>query len=407
MNCFVSKIPMINNKHIIQYLTDIDCYKLFMLQFILHQFPQTTAKYKFKNRTKNINLVKYINEINNEIDWLCSLRFQEFEINALSKVSNIFKADFISFLKTFKLNREYIKVFIDSNNKLAIEAEGTWLNVMMFEIYILAIVEEIYTKNTYNKDVINEARERLEKKIKIIKDFDLDLLIMEFGTRRRFSLLWQEEVISELSKLPSNKFIGTSNILFAILYNIPFKGTQAHEILQAGQILSGNPLDCNTFILDKWAREYKGELGIALTDVIGMDKFLYDFNLYFTKLYNGARHDSGNPYIWVDKLINHYKKLGIDPLVKNAVFSDGLNVFNAINLRNYCNGKINTSYGIGTDLTNDMGVGALQLVMKIVECNGKPVAKLPDSEGKEMCEDIKYSKKLQEDIKKQLISRSC
>lgn len=402
---FISKITRKNN-HVIQFLTDVDLYKLTMLQFILHQFPNTVAKYKFKNRTKNVNLAKYVNEINNEIDWLCSLKFQAFEIAHLSTIP-FFTKDFIYFLKLLQLNREWIKAYIDTKGELAIEAEGPWLHVMMFEVYVLAIVEEIYTRNEFQNLDMSEGRKKLHAKINMVLDFinksNKPFPIVDFGTRRRFSFSWHEEVVSTLTnKLPKDIFIGTSNVLFSNLYNIKYVGTMAHEIFQAGQALGPRPVHSQSFILDRWAKEYRGDLGIALTDTLGFNKFLQDFDKYFAKLYDGGRHDSGDPYEWVDKFINHYKGFKIDPLSKSVVFSDGLDIPKCIDLANYCYNRIKYSFGVGTNLTNDVGIEALQLVMKIVSCMGHHVAKISDNPAKGMCESTIYENNLRAEIEESL-----
>lgn len=405
---FVSKISdnILNNGHIINFLTDIDLYKLTMLQFIYHKFSSVTSKYKFKNRTKGIDLSQYINEINTEIDWLCTLKFQNFELEHIKKL-RFMKEDFIYFLSLFQLNRKWIQVYIDSNGELQIEAEGPWLYVMMFETYILAIIEEIYTRNNFKNLDFSEGRKKLNNKIDIILDFikktEKTFSFADFGTRRRFNFIWQEEVIATLcNKLPKNVFIGTSNVLFSILYNIKAIGTMAHEIFQAGQALGPRPINSQSFILKEWADEYRGDLGIALTDTLGFDKFLKDFDLYFAKLYDGGRHDSDDPFKWVDKFIDHYVKLNINPLTKSAVFSDGLDIPIAIKLAEYCYGRILYSFGIGTNLTNDVGVKALQLVMKIVLCNGLNVAKISDNPSKGMCESKEYEEYLRYEIKRDL-----
>ncbi|NQV00446.1 MAG: nicotinate phosphoribosyltransferase, partial [Parcubacteria group bacterium] len=163
----------------------------------------------------------------------------------------------------------------------------------------------------------------------------------------------------------------------------------AHEFLQAAQALV-RVQDSQKFAFQQWAEEYRGKLGIALSDVVGMDAFLKDFDLYFCKLYDGARHDSGDPIVWCEKLIRHYENNGIDPKTKTAVFSDGLTFPKALALAKEFEGRIKTSFGIGTNLTNDMGITPLQIVIKMVECNGQPVAKISDSQGKEMCKDKAY-----------------
>lgn len=396
---FISKIDR-DNGFIINYLTDTDFYKLTMLQFILHNFPWANSKYKFKCRTKGVDLAPYVSEIRREIDHLCTLKFQAFELEYLNKISFLTK-DFIHFLRIFQLNPEWINVFAKDGN-LCIEANGPWLYVMLFEIYILQIVQEVYTRNAFPNFDLTVGREKLNRKIQLVKEYVAQgkrFQYTDFGGRRRFSGIWHEETVATQAKeLPSNIFIGSSNVLMAILYNIKVIGTMAHEIVQAGQALGPRPVHSQSFIFQKWANEFRGNLGIALTDTLGLDKFFKDFDMYFAKLYDGCRHDSGDPFQWGEKLIIHYDKLKINPMTKSAVFSDGLTMTDAFKLNEHFLNKILVSFGIGTHLTNDVGIKALQNVMKIVECQGKPVAKISDNPAKTMCDSLIYVENLKKEI---------
>jgi len=406
---FKSRIKRVND-HVIQFLTSIDFYKITMLQFLLHRFPAVTSRYKYKNRTKGVqNLVKFLSEINEELDWLCTLRFQPFELDHINKNAKFLTIDFIYFLKLFQLNREWIKAWVDDDGNLCIESAGPIIHVTLFEIYVLKIVEEVYTRNVYPNFDLTEGRERLKEKLYRILEFEKSgnpFRFADFGGRRCFSTAWHEEAVATAAaKLKPTTFVGTSDVLLSYLYGIKFIGTMAHEIFQMAQSLVRS-LDSQTFILNEWAKEYRGNLGIALTDTLGFDKFLYDFDKYFSKLYDGCRHDSGDPYIWGDKLIDHYKKMDINPMTKSSVFSDGLNFPQAINLATYFNNRLPVSFGIGTNFTNDVGVTPLQIVMKIVECNGMPVAKVSDTPAKTMCENDGYIDYLRKSIKCQLKGKS-
>jgi nicotinate phosphoribosyltransferase len=167
-------------------------------------------------------------------------------------------------------------------------------------------------------------------------------------------------------------------------------GTMAHEYLQACQALGPRLRDSQVFAFESWAREYRGDLGIALSDVYGFNAFLRDFDMYFCKLFDGARHDSGDPFIWGERMIAHYRANRVDPLTKTLIFSDGLTVPKTIDLFRQFNGRCLLAFGIGTNLTNDLGYEPLQIVIKMTRCNGQPVAKLSDTPGKGMCDDEKY-----------------
>jgi nicotinate phosphoribosyltransferase len=167
-------------------------------------------------------------------------------------------------------------------------------------------------------------------------------------------------------------------------------GTMAHEYLQACQALGPRLRDSQTFGFEMWAREYRGDLGIALSDVYGIDAFLRDFDLYFCKLFDGARHDSGDPFDWGERLLQHYEHNRVDPHTKTLIFSDSLNVPLAIRLYQRFKDRTRVAFGIGTNLTNDLGFMPLQIVIKMVRCNGQPVAKLSDAPHKTMCDDPAY-----------------
>jgi len=373
---------------IINSLLDLDFYKISMSQVVLHQFPDAWVKYRFKCRN-DIDLIPYKAEIDAELDHLCTLRFQNDELKYLSNIPYL-KNDLIQFLRLFQLNRDYIKVSV-INGKLDITVEGPWLHTIMFEIFTLAIVQEVYFRH---QNVDNEDRShRLDMKIKKIKEYadrkGAMPTIIDFGARRRCGRQWHEAVISKL--VFNNIIIGTSDVRLAMDFNIKPIGTFAHEFVMAFQGLGVCQLkDSQKYAFESWVKEYRGDLGIALSDTLGTDKFLADFDLYFSKLYQGVRHDSGDAWEWGDIMIKHYEKLGIDPRTKSLVFSDGLDIPTVIKLFDYFNGRINTSFGVGTNFTNDCNVPALQNVMKMVECNGNPVAKVSNNLSKSMCEDQSF-----------------
>ncbi|HQY76082.1 MAG TPA: nicotinate phosphoribosyltransferase, partial [Rhodoferax sp.] len=268
---------------------------------------------------------------------------------------------------------------------------------------VLAIVNEVYFRNTQKVPDFVEGRKRLDAKIAQLHGPDLkDLKIADYGTRRRFSRAWHEEVMRVLSaklgtvQSPSRgkgspgQLAGTSNVELAHKLGLIPLGTMAHEYLQASQALGPRLRDSQIFAFESWAREYRGDLGIALSDVYGMSAFLRDFDLYFCKLFDGARHDSGDPFAWGERMLDHYVRNRVDPRTKTLIFSDGLTVPRTIELYNQFRGRCQLAFGIGTNLTNDLGYEPLQIVIKMVRCNGQPVAKLSDTPSKNMCDDEKY-----------------
>lgn len=408
---------------IITSLLDTDLYKFTMMQVVLHQFPGAQVAYRFKCRNaqstrdeagqpieKSIPLGQYASEILGEIRALCSLQFQDAELAYLRSMRFI-KSDFVDFLALFKLNEKYISVAALPNGELDICIQGPWLHTILFEIPVLAIVNEVYFRHTQKAPDLLEGRRRLERKISQLQAPGLsDLKIADYGTRRRFSRSWHEEVLRVLSKQlgtvrPANtppeqagtrpaQLAGTSNVLFAMKLGLIPLGTMAHEYLQACQALGPRLRDSQVFGFESWAREYRGDLGIALSDVYGINAFLRDFDMYFCKLFDGARHDSGDPFAWGERIIAHYSKNRVDPLTKTLIFSDGLTVPRTIELYQRFQGRCQLAFGIGTNLTNDMADPPvhvpLQIVIKMVRCNGQPVAKLSDTPSKNMCDDEKY-----------------
>lgn len=387
---------------IITSLLDNDLYKFTMLQAMLHQFPQTHGVYRFRcrNNADTVYPLADIKEqLEKQLDSLCELRFLEDELEYLRSL-RFMRSDFVDYLELFKLKRRFIKVSTDSKNRLSIDIEGPMIQAMFFEVFVLSIVNELYFRALSNDSVIEEGQRRLDEKVAALRHYAAKqandgrdtppFIVADFGTRRRFSKAWQAHVVETLYKAQPNIVSGTSNVYLAKKLGMTPIGTMAHEFMQAFQALDVRLRDSQKAALEAWVHEYRGDLGIALTDVVGMDAFLRDFDLYFAKLFDGLRHDSGDPYIWGDKAIAHYKKLKIDPKTKILTFSDGLNLEKAWELHQYFQGRIRTSFGIGTNLTNDMGITPINIVLKLVECNGQPVAKLSDSPGKTMINNDTY-----------------
>jgi len=381
---------------IITSLLDTDLYKFTMMQVVLHHFPGAQVEYRFKCRNAGVDLVPYVDDIQEQIHWLCTLRFKEAELDYLRSMRFI-KSDFVDFLGLFQLNTKYIAVKPSPNKKgeIDIVIKGPWLHTILFEIPVLAIVNEVYFRATQPEPDFAEGRRRLDRKIALIRD-DPTLAgphgpkVADYGTRRRFSRLWHDEVLHTLKEKLRENFAGTSNVSYALKHKLIPLGTMAHEYLQACQALGPRLRDSQTFGFETWAKEYRGDLGIALSDVYGMDAFLRDYDMYFCKLFDGTRHDSGDPFDWGERMIAHYEKNRVDPKTKTLVFSDALTIPKVIELSRRFSGRARVAFGVGTNLTNDLGYAPMQIVVKLVRCNGQPVAKLSDSPEKNMCDDEAY-----------------
>ena len=382
------------NNMIIESLLDTDLYKFTMMQCVLHQFPGAEVAYRFRCRNVGVELGPYADEIRDEIHHLCSLRFKDEELEYLAGLRFI-KSDFVDFLSLFHLKEKYITVKADPEapNGIDITIEGPWLHTILFEIPVLAIVNEVYFRHKMPIADEKEGMKRLRAKIDLIRnepDND-NLKITDFGTRRRFSRAWQTTVTETLIReLGREKFAGTSNVDLARRYGLIPIGTMAHEYLQACQALGPRLRDSQVYGFEMWAKEYRGDLGIALSDVYGMDPFLKDFDMFFCKLFDGARHDSGDPFLWGEKMIEHYRRNKCDPRGKTLIFSDALTVPRIIELYRRFNHRIGVGFGIGTNLMNDLGPEPLNIVVKMIRANGQPVAKISDTPEKGMCEDLTY-----------------
>ncbi|WP_434777219.1 nicotinate phosphoribosyltransferase [Neisseria sp. Ec49-e6-T10] len=383
------------NEPIIESLLDTDLYKFTMLQVVLHQFPQAYGQYAFRCRNDDQTqypLTQIKEELEEQLDFLCALKFKADELEFLRTLRFI-KSDFVDYLELFQLKRRFIEVSVDEQNRLAIQIHGPLVQAMFFEIFVLSIVNELFFRRLSTPAILEEGEKRLQKKIallqeiEIIQDKKTPFLVSDFGTRRRFSRKWHKHVVQSLHQASPRIVKGTSNLGLARELGIIPIGTMAHEFMQAFQALDVRLRNFQKAALESWVQEYRGDLGIALTDVVGMDAFLRDFDLYFAKLFDGLRHDSGDPYEWGEKAITHYKELRINPETKMLTFSDGLDIQSAYALHQHFKGRIRTSFGIGTNLTNDMGLEPLQIVLKLISCNGQSVAKISDSAGKTMCSD--------------------
>lgn len=385
---------------IIVNLTDTDFYKFNMCQVFFHKHTNLNGVYLFKCRNEGVVFTpEMVKEINAQIDHLCTLRFTEEELDYLNSISFI-KSDYVEFLRLWHPMRRYVTCHGNPDGSLYIKVEGPMFSVMQFEIYLLEIVNEVYFRMKYNYlDLVDSARKKLLEKIggfttDIGGYMRYDFNFAEFGCRRRLSREWQDYVVKELLK--TGHCVGTSNVYLAMKYGCKPIGTYAHEYVQMYQGIPGVTLAyTNKMAMDEWFEEFQGDNGTALTDTLGTDLFLMDFNKLQANCYTGVRHDSGDPFAWGEKIIAHYEKLGIDPKTKTLLFSDSLDFDKAQLIYDHFRNRIKVSFGIGTYLSNDTNVDPLNIVIKLQYVNGHPVAKLSDVPGKTMCQDDNYISYLQ------------
>lgn len=384
---------------IIISLLDTDLYKFNMNQVMFHKHTNLNGTYLFKCRNKDVDFTEeMVKEINAQIDHLCTLTFKEEELDYLKSLRFI-KSDYVEFLRLWRPIRKYVQCWRSPTRllpdgthagELNIKIEGPLFSVMQFEIYLLEIVNEVYFRMHHNYlKLVASAVRKLDDKITAIRDGKYTFNFAEFGCRRRLSREWQEEVVKELLK--TKNCVGTSNVYLAMKYGCKPIGTYAHEYVQMYQGIPGVTLAyTNKMAMDEWFEEYQGDNGTALTDTLGTDLFLRDFNKLQAMCYTGVRHDSGDPIEWGEKIIAHYQELGIDPMTKTLLFSDSLDFDKAQDIYNHFKDRAKISFGIGTFLSNDTDVSPLNIVIKLQYVNGHPVAKISDTPGKAMCQKADY-----------------
>ncbi len=380
---------------IIESILDLDIYKIYMMNFVLQLYPDTIVTYKFKNRGKQRFNKEFIIKLQKEINSLANLKLTDKEYIYLKENHSYLSPGYIEYLKNFRLNPSNVKIKLTEDNNLDLEIEGLWRDTILFETILMSIISELYFEIIDKDWSYEEQRERARAKIRKLSDNYCNFV--EMGSRRRRSWKTQNIIISEFVNYSDeschSSFLGSSNVYFSMKYGIKCWGSIAHEIFQAEQVLSSYNR-CNYFALTNWLKVFP-DAKTALTDTITVDMFLKDFDKTLSTLYQSTRHDSGDEFVFTDKMINHYNYMKINPKEKMIVFSDGLDVDKAIEIKKYCEGKIKCSFGIGTHFSgNFLNSPQLNMVIKLWNVNNMPVVKLSDIEGKENgdIEAIKFMK---------------
>ncbi|BCU48115.1 nicotinate phosphoribosyltransferase [Citrobacter amalonaticus] len=392
---------------VLHSLLDTDAYKLHMQQAVFHHYYDVQVAAEFRCRGDDL-LGIYADTIREQVNAMQHLRLQDEEYQWLSGLP-FFKADYLNWLRDFRYNPQQVSISND-NGKLNIRLTGPWSEVIMWEVPLLAVISELVHRYRSPEVGVAQALDTLETKLvdfsALTSSLDMSRFhLMDFGTRRRFSREVQQAIVKRLQQ--ESWFVGTSNYDLARRLSLTPMGTQAHEWFQAHQQISPELATSQRAALAAWLNEYPDQLGIALTDCITMDAFLRDFGSEFATRYQGLRHDSGDPVEWGEKAIAHYEKLGIDPHSKTLVFSDNLDLNKAVDLYRHFSSRVQLSFGIGTRLTCDIPqVKPLNIVIKLVECNGKPVAKLSDSPGKTICHDKAFVRALRKAFDLPLIKKA-
>ncbi len=384
---------------IVNSLLDTDLYKFNMDQVIFHKHTDLCGRYYFKCRNEGVVFTpEMVQEIREQTDHLCSLRFRKEELDYLRSIRFI-KNDYVEFLRLWHPISDYVTIDLIDNGELYVAVDGPLFSAMQFEIYLLEIINEVYFRMAYDYDeLLKSAEEKLDEKIKALNDGTYTFRFAEFGCRRRLSREWEDVVVRRLVT-ETDKCVGTSNVYLAMKYNVKPIGTYAHEFVQMYQGIDSIPLAyTNYYAMKDWYTEYEGDNGTALSDTVTTDLFLLDFNRSMVNNYTGVRHDSGDPYVWGEKIIAHYRKFGVDPKSKLLLFSDSLDFDRAQELYEYFREKTKVSFGIGTFVSNDTCAEPLNIVIKLQYVNGRPVAKLSDIPEKAMCQDMDYLEYLKRSV---------
>lgn len=378
---------------IIQTLMDVDIYKLTMAQLAFLFFRHVMVMFGFKNRTKKVVVSKFVKvkDIRKQLDHVRKIKGIDDLTADYLRGLKIFGEAFIQFLRELVLP-EYTLVKTEGGYEITFE--GFWPEVTLWETICLSIVNELYYRALIKKmstaerrAVYAEGRKRLKEKIRILKE-NPDIRFIEFGTRRRFSREWHKYVYATLRREVPNQLIGTSNVALAMEHGEEAKGTFAHETYMVFSGIFRHLLkESHNKVLQYWWNLYGEVLSIALTDTYGTDFFFHDMTAEQAKQWRGLRQDSGDPFEFGEKAIKFYESHGIDPREKLIVFSDGLDIDLIVKLNNYFRGRIKVSFGWGTNLTNDLGLGSLSLVVKVVKAAGHWTVKLSDNLAKAMGPD--------------------
>jgi len=369
----------------IQSILDNDLYKFSMQQAVHQLYPRAQVRYSFFNRGKTKFPKGFIPLVREQINKMATLSLSREQKAFLKEKCYFLTPVYLDFLETYQYDPKEVTIRRQDGD-VRLDINGPWYRTILWEVPLMAIISEAYFKATGQKGYSIEKRRRinLEKGEQFLKN---GVKFADFGTRRRFSAANHEQLIRDLTGTDKTALIGTSNVHLAHQFNLTPIGTLAHEWFMFHSVLHGYQM-ANPSAQDAWVRVFHGDLGIVLTDTYTTDVFLSTFDTFNAKLFDGVRQDSGDPFAFTDKMIAHYKKLHIDPSAKTIVFSDGLDVERAVKIHEYCGGRVRDAYGIGTTLTNDVGVSPLNIVIKLTRCQvslDKPwrnTVKLSDDVGK-------------------------
>lgn len=367
-----------------QSILDNDFYKFTMQQAVVRLFPRAMARYQFINRGAHEFPAGFANALYDKVNSMANLQLTRQEKHFLVQNCPYLDPLYLDFLEGYRYDPAEVKIKQEGTD-LNLEIEGHWYRTILWEVPLMSAICELFYEMTnstrvHDEEVIHRTTEKIER----FKS--LGVKVAEFGTRRRHSYWVQRLVLQTLRSQGENTFVGTSNVHLAMLNQTKPIGTHAHEWFMYHAADFGFK-QANASALQHWVDVYRGDLGIALSDTYTTDVFFRQFDKMHSKLFDGVRQDSGDPLLFADKVIAHYNHLGINPLTKTIIFSDGLDYDKVAQITRHCQGRIGFSFGIGTNLSNDVGLKPLNIVIKMTEAkpahsDWTPVIKLSDSNGK-------------------------
>ena len=355
---------------IIRSILENDLYKFSMSYYYQVHYPNAWGTFTFHDRNNTRYTNEFVEDLRKEFSNLASLSLLDSEFEWASSTINYIPRYFWEWLCHFRFEADKIVTWLDDEQHLHIEVSDLMYKVTFYEIPILAIVSELYHRHHDNifqtrEELLDVMVDNLKNKADIASCHNL--FFADFGMRRRFNTI-SEEIVIEYMKEHCPTFTGTSTVYLAMKYHLRPIGTMAHECFMF-QAAIHSPKEANYEVMEQWVKVYDGNLGTVLTDTYTVDVFLRNFSMKLAKLYDGVRHDSGDPKVFGDKIIDKYKSYGIDPKSKTIVFSDGLDFQTAAEIKEYFAGRIKVTFGIGTNLTCDLpGIRPMNIVMKLKEC---------------------------------------
>ncbi|MCM2973032.1 nicotinate phosphoribosyltransferase [Larsenimonas suaedae] len=361
-------------------ILDNDFYKFTMQNAVVKLFPNAHARYSFINRGQHSFPPGFAQELRRAVDEMAHLRLTEDERGYLETTCPYLDPTYHDFLQGFRFDPSEVSIE-QHGDQIEVHVEGLWYRTILWEVPLMALISELwYTCRGVVRIEDDAIVERTRQKIEHYSH--IGVRIAEFGTRRRHSFKVHDTVVDALARFGQGSFTGTSNVYLAMKHDVKPLGTHAHEWFMFHAARFGFKM-ANILALEHWVNVYRGDLGIALSDTFTTQAFFESFDKMFAKLFDGVRHDSGDPIAFARATIEHYESLGIDPLSKTIIFSDGLDPDKVDNIARFCTGRIGMSFGIGTNFTNDVDVEPMNIVVKMTATRPQgqqwmPVIKLSD-----------------------------